>query len=379
VFFLFTLIVYYCIIFIVGEFMKDSKGFTLAELLGVLTLLAIIALITVPLVNKYIANSRQKAYDAEMSTLKKAAQQWFVKNSASVQWDEYGYYALDLDTLKQSEFLSDEAIYNPLNPDEQITGCIMINNNNGIYSYEYSATCSVEFPVYANGTAVYFNPVTGSTCTSSEAVSTTGTKMGCMKWYTFNDAGDSSPTINLILDHNTTAVVAWNSTGSTVSGPTNVLTQLQADTSAWTGVSTRTDSYSLSNGTSTYTINYSTYKARLITAAEIAAITGNSSFIESTAPYTSWFYFDSNNQTRTATTTGASNYYWLFDYTSGCTSYGCNIADASNNGYWTSTANVSNTSYDWIVSNTGFLGNCTVGDNNVFGVRPVITLPKSTL
>ncbi len=359
--------------------MKDSKGFTLAELLGVLTLLAIIALITVPLVNKYIANSRQKAYDAEMSTLKKAAQQWFVKNSASVQWDEYGYYALDLDTLKQSEFLSDEAIYNPLNPDEQITGCIMINNNNGIYSYEYSATCSVEFPVYANGTAVYFNPVTGSTCTSSEAVSTTGTKMGCMKWYTFNDAGDSSPTINLILDHNTTAVVAWNSTGSTVSGPTNVLTQLQADTSAWTGVSTRTDSYSLSNGTSTYTINYSTYKARLITAAEIAAITGNSSFIESTAPYTSWFYFDSNNQTRTATTTGASNYYWLFDYTSGCTSYGCNIADASNNGYWTSTANVSNTSYDWIVSNTGFLGNCTVGDNNVFGVRPVITLPKSTL
>lgn len=359
--------------------MKDSKGFTLAELLGVLTLLAIIALITVPLVNKYIANSRQKAYDAEMSTLKKAAQQWFVKNSASVQWDEYGYYALDLDTLKQSEFLSDEAIYNPLNPDEQITGCIMINNNKGKYSYKYNSTCSVEFPVYEHGTAVYFNPVTGSTCTSSEAVSTTGTKTGCMKWYTFNDAGDSSPTINLILDHNTTAVVAWNSTGSTVSGPTNVLTQLQADTSTWTGVQTRTDSYNLSNGTSTYTINYSGYKAKLISAAEVAQITGNTAFNEKTTQYTSWFHFDSNSLTQTATAPGESKYYWLFDYTNGCTSYGCNIADSSNYGYWSSTSVANNTNRVWRVDFGGSIDSEGANLTSKFGVRPVITITKSTL
>ena len=40
--------------------MKNQKGFTLAELLGVLTILAIIALITVPLVNKYITSSMSK-------------------------------------------------------------------------------------------------------------------------------------------------------------------------------------------------------------------------------------------------------------------------------------------------------------------------------
>ena len=32
---------------------------------------------------------------------------------------------------------------------------------------------------------------------------------------------------------------------------------------------------------------------------------------------------------------GANNYGWLFDNTSSCTNYGCNI-EASNDGYWTS-------------------------------------------
>ena len=64
--------------------------------------------------------------------------------------------------------------------------------------------------VYENGTAIYYNPVTGTTCDSSEAVSTTGTKTGCMKWYTFNDSSESS-TVDVILDHNTTALLAWYS------------------------------------------------------------------------------------------------------------------------------------------------------------------------
>ena len=233
--------------------------------------------------------------------------------------------------------------------------------------------------VYANGTAVYFNPVSGAKCTAGEAVSTTGTKTGCMKWYAFNDVGASTDTINLILDHNTTALVAWNSTGSNVSGPTNIIAQLAADTSSWAGVPARTDSYSVSNGKSTYTINYSTYKARLIKASEIATITGNGSFVEATATTSNWFYLDSNNKTQTATTTGASNYDWLFDYTSGCTSYGCNIADASNNGYWTSTAISGNTIYAWFVGRYGTLNNNNVGNTVNYGVRPVITILKSNL
>ena len=59
---------------------------------------------------------------------------------------------------------------------------------------------------FKNGTAVYYNPEKGKECKSSEAVSTTGTKNGCMKWYVFNDK-EGNATVNVILDHNTTANV----------------------------------------------------------------------------------------------------------------------------------------------------------------------------
>jgi competence protein ComGC len=263
--------------------------------------------------------------------------------------------------------------------------------------------------VYANGTAVYFNPVSGAKCTAGEAVSTTGTKTGCMKWYTFNDTGNTSETINLLLDHNTNAFEVWSpvppdiiepplepinftlsdntksefvSLGNpptNVNGPDLLLWTLDANTSSWAGVPTRTDSYTLNNGTADYTIYYSDTKARLITAAEIATITGNSSFVEQTTPYTSWFYLDSNNQTQTATTQGASNYDWLFDYTSGCTLYGCSVNDASTSGYWTATATAGGTTNAWIVGKNGRLSGTLISSNNYAGVRPVITISKLLL
>ena len=70
----------------------------------------------------------------------------------------------------------------------------------------------VEYKVYSNGYAIYFNPQTGELCEENEAVSTTGTKTGCMKWYAFNDS-KYDDTVNLLLDHNTTAGLAWNTVG----------------------------------------------------------------------------------------------------------------------------------------------------------------------
>ena len=91
--------------------------------------------------------------------------------------------------------------------------------------------------VYENGTAIYFNPETGLKCTESEAVSTTGVKTGCMKWYAFNDSSDSN-TLNMILDHNTTAEVTWGDYTSNIEGMTKVAEQLRIDTASWNGVTT---------------------------------------------------------------------------------------------------------------------------------------------
>ena len=204
--------------------------------------------------------------------------------------------------------------------------------------------------LYTNGTAIYYNPETNATCTEAEAVSTTGTKTGCMKWYTFNDS-EGATTVNMILNHNTTATIVWSSRD----------TSLESDISTWATSVKAT--------------------ARLIEADEVAQITGNTTFNGVTSNYSSTFYLDSNSQTQTATTQGASNYAWLYDYTYDCTSYGCNIADSSNYGYWTSTFVADYAENLWRIDFRGMLRNSwgIVGYANDYGIRPVITISKTVL
>ncbi len=359
------------------------KGFTLIELLAVILILGIIALIAIPAVNNIIEQSKKGAFETTAN------------NIVSVIEDACQLQELKGETITTTYTFIDGEVSPSLNVKGNLptSGTATVdkscNVTLGVSNGKYTATkdnltdsvivINGKYDTYANGAGVYFNPETGEKCTAGEAVSTTGTKTGCMKWYAFNDSGDLTSTVDLILDHNTTALVAWNSTGSNTNGPSEILIQLKSDTSSWSGVPKRTDNYSVSNETSIYTINYSTYNARLIKASEIAKIAGNSSFVETSTPYTSWFYLDSNNQTQTATAIGTSNYSWLFDYTNDCTIYGCNIADASNYGYWTSTSIAGNTNYAWRVSRGGGLRNNSVEitDNN--GIRPVITISKSSL
>ena len=214
-----------------------------------------------------------------------------------------------------------------------------------------SESAEVKNVVYANGIAVFYNPETGKKCTT--AVSTTGTNSGCMKWYAFND-DDKSSTVNVILDHNTTAKEAWNSTGSN-SEMREVKTALENDTKDW-----KND------------LNPS-----LITANEIAKITGNTTF-DANKENQSWFYLDSNNQTQTANASNKSTYAWLFDYTDGCANYGCNKADSSTYGYWTSTSYKDNSTQAWRVDSFGTLSSLRV-TNTGHGIRPVITISKSNI
>lgn len=75
---------------------------------------------------------------------------------------------------------------------------------------------------------------------------------------------------------------------------------------------------------------------------------------------------------------GISSYKWLYNYTIGCESYGCTIADSSNSGYWTQDA-VGNSNKVWLVNRAGSLNNNGVDDAFDYGVRPVITLSKTVL
>ena len=134
----------------------------------------------------------------------------------------------------------------------------------------------------------------------------------------------------------------------------------------------------------------------LIIADEVAEITGatealawNSSKSYAITPdlstTISYFYLDGAAGTDTtwhtqiATSQGTSKYAWLYDYTNTCTSYGCNVEDLSNYGYWTSTPVAGDTSYAWFVGRIGNLDGNDVGYTSFSGVRPVITVSKNII
>lgn len=344
--------------------MKTQKGFTLIELLAVIVILAIIALIATPMILGVIEKARVGAAESSSLGYVDAIEKQSVINLANggSQFED-GVYDAPKDGIS-------------LKGDAPTKGWFVIEKGQVTnYSFvigEYVVTkgektvkgdIAADKPagdVVANvkGTAVYFNPETKSVCSESDAVSTTGTKTGCMKWYVYKDNGDG--TYQLILDHNTTAVVAWNSSGSNADGMNEVADSLTNDTATWN----------------------SSLNARLITADEIAEITGNTSFSGATTDYNGYFYFDTN--TTTASTTCKSgnitgcNYGWLYDRTNtSCSTYGCsNNADSlmTGYGYWTSTPVSAHANRAWFVDRNGSLTYIIVGNDYNYGVRPVITV-----
>lgn len=129
-------------------------------------------------------------------------------------------------------------------------------------------------PLYVNDYAIYYNPVTGKSCSQSESSSTMGKNDGCMKWWVYSENSDG--TVNMLLDHNTVVLCYWTdalSTSKTTNGPIEALLALYKTTDSWIGVPERTDSYTVNQQYAKYTINYSGHRARLIESGEIAKIT----------------------------------------------------------------------------------------------------------
>lgn len=248
--------------------------------------------------------------------------------------------------------------------------------------------------VYADGTAIYYNPETNAICNRKDAVSTTGTKTGCMKWYTFNDKGESASIVSLLLDHNTSLKVDWNSSGAKEMREAKIV--LQEDTKTWKK------------------------PARLITADEIAHIVGADrndtlkwNAMKEYIPYRIFyqsedytldkniaeFYLDgsfnidkmSYSETsgwnkQVASSLKKSRYAWLYDNLLNCKNYGCNVEQYVLNvglpaGYYTNTTVETDldSSLVFTVNNKGKLSTQLTARAEFEGIRPVITVEKSIL
>ena len=332
---------------------EKNKGFTLVELLAVIVILALIALIATPIILNVINDAKKQAAKDSAYGYMDAVEKYIVSSELEDKSIQDGTYSVEyLNSMGVSVKGS-----TPDNGNIEIKNSSVKSYDIGIDGYvvsngevkKVSTTKS-----FKNGTAVYYNPETGNKCSKEEAKSTTGTKRGCMKWYVFNDK-EGNATVNVILDHNTTANVAWNSTGNN-SEMKEVKKALENDTSAWKNT------------------------ARLITANEVAKITGHPTF-DATQSGQSWFCLDTNQPDTTnwcAKTKGTSKYAWLFDYTKECTNHGCNTSDSSNWGYWASTSCKDSTINVWVVNGYGSLILDYVTRTGA-GLRPVITISKSNI
>ena len=331
-----------------------KKGFTLIELLAVIVILAVIALIATPAVLNIIEDSKKAAAESSARNIASTAKTYYMQKIME------GETVSDIDLSGSTlTYDGDKATKGSISYDANgntygkmyVSGyCIEIKANGDIVSEKTEeSNCDITTipsvaKVYANGEAVYYNPVTNTKCTSTEAVSTTGTKTGCMKWYAFLDS-ENSNTVNLLLDHNTTAMVSFSSS----------LAQVSSDASTWNSEVKNT--------------------ARIIKEDEIAKITGNTTWSKSSNDY----YLHNNSATEYKGAAGTNKYAWLFDYTNSCTTYGCSYQDSKTYGYWTNNTGIVIDDDAWAIAFTGNLRTNMAVNSMLNGVRPVITVNKKVL
>nr|MBP3259355.1 prepilin-type N-terminal cleavage/methylation domain-containing protein [Bacilli bacterium] len=265
----------------------------------------------------------------------------------------------------------------------------------------------------------YFNVDTGTKCdivdfTANNGNTTNAMTSGCLKFWAYME-DDLSYT--MILDRNIEAGYNWADTTNNGSGPTAAYARLKELTANWQGTITPknyVNVYAMSGTESAYRIAYETdgAHARFITTDEVARITGNNNFNPVTSSTGDWFYLDGGTsvstgqtwQTQIATSSEASAYKWLFNYTYGCTDYGCAVATNGTFGYWTSDAVAGTTNDAWLVGYNGALNyragggnvnspypyfngngnyaagvNYTGGSRRWMGIRPVISVLKSAV
>lgn len=83
----------------------NNKGFTLAELLGVIAILGIIAMITVPAINRSLNQGKEDLYTTQIEQLKKGAEDYFAEHLQEMPDAINGSACKTIDQLQKGGYL----------------------------------------------------------------------------------------------------------------------------------------------------------------------------------------------------------------------------------------------------------------------------------
>ena len=264
--------------------MKRKNGFTLIELLAVIVILAIIALIATPIILNTINKAKKNAAKDSMLGYVDAIES---QNALSLV-DSEKYHEItsgdvsDINsiiklkgskptsgnvTIEKGQVTNATLCINGYNVTYDGKDATVGNSCNDSNNNQNEQPQQPTYTSYSVGQSINYNPGTGE-INCENPTSTTGTKEGCMKWYVIKASSASEETVDVILDHNTTAKVAYETSGT-------------YKEYAQASIKTTVDDL--------VTINGWQVTPRLITANEIAIITNTTTFDGSSSKL---FYFN---------------------------------------------------------------------------------------
>lgn len=115
--------------------MKRKNGFTLAELLGVITILGLLALLIVPAIDKTLQDSNKTLYQAQIESIKDGAKDWSSDHLNELPVNG-GSITVTLSDLIAGGYVSSD-IKNPIT-DEYFPSSltVKITEQNSKYKYE---------------------------------------------------------------------------------------------------------------------------------------------------------------------------------------------------------------------------------------------------
>jgi len=119
-----------------------KKGFTLVEVIAVIVILGVIAIIAFPAIDTTLKDSRQKAYQENITRIENAAARYSLNHDLG---DIEEYQAIQLNDLKTAGLLTSEDIINPVD-DSVMNGCVLYRwvVETKQYEFKYDETCTVQ-------------------------------------------------------------------------------------------------------------------------------------------------------------------------------------------------------------------------------------------
>lgn len=114
----------------------NKQGFTLIELVGVIALLGIIFLITYTEVNKSIDKSNNELYQAQLSNIKAAAQDWTVDNLDKLPENDGDSTNVTLNDLQNGGYIETNLKNSKTKEQLSTTIYVKITKKNSNYVYE---------------------------------------------------------------------------------------------------------------------------------------------------------------------------------------------------------------------------------------------------